>query len=230
MTGEIPLLLRAARGEIVERPPVWMMRQAGRYMKIYRDLREKYPSFRERSENPDLSLEISLQPWRAFQPEERRPRSMETADDRGDLREGGVALAAVLESVVENEDSVGRAAPFPHELGPRFERRIWLTGRSLRAVQRACQRRQSAQRRFAQAAKCVLLDLVSNRADEHVAAQSLGRRHPIVPSPCDAKLLWLEIRQGKKLSGYILCLTFESGRRDCGWLDHRSEAPASTTR
>ena len=69
MTGEIPLLLRAARGEIVERPPVWMMRQAGRYMKIYRDLREKYPSFRERSENPDLSLEISLQPWRAFQPD-----------------------------------------------------------------------------------------------------------------------------------------------------------------
>ena len=38
-------------------------------MKIYRDLREKYPSFRERSENPDLSLEISLQPWRAFQPD-----------------------------------------------------------------------------------------------------------------------------------------------------------------
>ena len=69
MTGEIPLLLRAARGEIVERPPVWMMRQAGRYMKIYRDLREKYPSFRERSENPELSLEISLQPWRAFQPD-----------------------------------------------------------------------------------------------------------------------------------------------------------------
>ena len=69
MTGEIPLLLRAARGEIVERPPVWMMRQAGRYMKIYRDLREKHPSFRERSENPDLSLEISLQPWRAFQPD-----------------------------------------------------------------------------------------------------------------------------------------------------------------
>ncbi len=71
MTGanDTPLLLRAAHGELVERPPVWMMRQAGRYMKIYRDLRDKYPSFRERSENPDLSLEISLQPWRAFQPD-----------------------------------------------------------------------------------------------------------------------------------------------------------------
>ena len=54
MSDSLPLLLRAARGESVERPPVWMMRQAGRYMKIYRDLRDKYPSFRERSENPDL--------------------------------------------------------------------------------------------------------------------------------------------------------------------------------
>jgi uroporphyrinogen decarboxylase len=71
MTGanDIPYLLRATKGEILDRPPVWMMRQAGRYMKVYRDLREKYPSFRERSENPDLSIEISLQPWKAFQPD-----------------------------------------------------------------------------------------------------------------------------------------------------------------
>ena len=64
-----PLLLRAARGEDVERPPVWMMRQAGRYMKVYRDLRDNHPSFRERSENPDLSYEISMQPFKAFQPD-----------------------------------------------------------------------------------------------------------------------------------------------------------------
>ncbi|ELR96594.1 uroporphyrinogen decarboxylase [Gloeocapsa sp. PCC 73106] len=66
---EVPLLLRAAHGEVLARPPVWMMRQAGRYMQVYRDLRDKYPSFRERSENPDLAIEISLQPWRAFQPD-----------------------------------------------------------------------------------------------------------------------------------------------------------------
>ncbi|MFL0734750.1 MAG: uroporphyrinogen decarboxylase, partial [Prochlorococcus sp.] len=53
----------------VERTPVWMMRQAGRYMKVYRDLRDRYPSFRERSENPDLSYEISMQPFEAFQPD-----------------------------------------------------------------------------------------------------------------------------------------------------------------
>jgi uroporphyrinogen decarboxylase len=71
MTGltQVPYLLRAARGEVLDRPPVWMMRQAGRYMKVYRDLRDRYPSFRERSENPDLAIEISLQPFRAFQPD-----------------------------------------------------------------------------------------------------------------------------------------------------------------
>jgi uroporphyrinogen decarboxylase len=62
-------LLRAARGEELDRPPVWMMRQAGRYMKVYRDLRQKYPTFRERSENAELAAEISLQPFRAFQPD-----------------------------------------------------------------------------------------------------------------------------------------------------------------
>ncbi|MCP9771855.1 uroporphyrinogen decarboxylase [Synechococcus sp. Tobar12-5m-g] len=69
MADSLPLLLRAARGEQVERPPVWMMRQAGRYMKVYRDLRDRHPGFRERSENADLSYEISMQPFRAFQPD-----------------------------------------------------------------------------------------------------------------------------------------------------------------
>lgn len=66
---EDPLLLRAVRGDKVDRPPVWLMRQAGRYMKVYQDLCKKHPTFRERSENVDLSVEISLQPWRAFQPD-----------------------------------------------------------------------------------------------------------------------------------------------------------------
>lgn len=61
-----PLLLRAAKGEPVERTPVWMMRQAGRHMQVYRDLVKEYPTFRQRSEIPEVSYEISLQPWRAY--------------------------------------------------------------------------------------------------------------------------------------------------------------------
>nr|GLL22885.1 uroporphyrinogen decarboxylase, chloroplastic [Ipomoea trifida]GMC70438.1 uroporphyrinogen decarboxylase, chloroplastic [Ipomoea batatas]GME02579.1 uroporphyrinogen decarboxylase, chloroplastic [Ipomoea batatas] len=64
-----PLLLDAVRGKEVERPPVWLMRQAGRYMKSYQIICEKYPSFRERSENVDLVVEISLQPWKVFRPD-----------------------------------------------------------------------------------------------------------------------------------------------------------------
>ncbi|KAK4343570.1 hypothetical protein RND71_036664 [Anisodus tanguticus] len=64
-----PLLLDAVRGKEVERPPVWLMRQAGRYMKSYQILCEKHQSFRERSENVDLVVEISLQPWKVFQPD-----------------------------------------------------------------------------------------------------------------------------------------------------------------
>jgi uroporphyrinogen decarboxylase len=66
---DLPLMLRALRGDAVERPPVWMMRQAGRYMKVYQDLCKKHTTFRERSENVDVAVEVSLQPWRAFQPD-----------------------------------------------------------------------------------------------------------------------------------------------------------------
>src|SRR6478735_5949562 len=55
------LLLRALKGETVERPPVWMMRQAGRYLPDYIKLREKY-SFFERCQTPELAAEITLQP------------------------------------------------------------------------------------------------------------------------------------------------------------------------
>jgi uroporphyrinogen decarboxylase len=55
------LLLRALRQEPVERPPVWMMRQAGRYLPDYIKLREKY-SFFERCRRPELATEITIQP------------------------------------------------------------------------------------------------------------------------------------------------------------------------
>ena len=64
-----PLLVRAARGEAVERAPCWMMRQAGRYQAAYRELAKKHPSFRARSETTELIVDISLQPFRSFRPD-----------------------------------------------------------------------------------------------------------------------------------------------------------------
>ena len=55
------LLLQVLRGEPAERTPVWMMRQAGRYLPDYIKLREKY-SFFERVQTPSLAAEITLQP------------------------------------------------------------------------------------------------------------------------------------------------------------------------
>jgi len=55
------ILLKVLRGEEVQRPPVWMMRQAGRYLPEYMVLRAKYDFF-ERCQNPELACQITIQP------------------------------------------------------------------------------------------------------------------------------------------------------------------------
>lgn len=63
--GNHDLLVRTLKGEKTDRAPVWLMRQAGRYMAAFREYSEKYP-FRQRSETPEIAIELSLQPWKAY--------------------------------------------------------------------------------------------------------------------------------------------------------------------
>ncbi len=62
MTLKNDLLLRAARGEKMERTPVWLMRQAGRILAEYRAVREKAGSFIALATTPELAAEVTIQP------------------------------------------------------------------------------------------------------------------------------------------------------------------------
>ena len=59
-------LLRALTGEAVTPPPIWMMRQAGRYLPEYRELRTKSKSFLDFCYRPELAVEATLQPLRRY--------------------------------------------------------------------------------------------------------------------------------------------------------------------
>lgn len=59
------LFVRAAKGKTTEKP-VWMMRQAGRYLPEYRDLRNRFPNFLSFVKNPEAAAEATLQPVKRF--------------------------------------------------------------------------------------------------------------------------------------------------------------------
>jgi uroporphyrinogen decarboxylase len=66
MTGEDKKLLRVLRGETCARPPIWLMRQAGRYLPEYKATRAQAGGFLDLCYNPDLATEVTLQPIRRF--------------------------------------------------------------------------------------------------------------------------------------------------------------------
>jgi uroporphyrinogen decarboxylase len=107
-----PILLNALMGQAVPRPPIWLMRQAGRYLPEYRELRRAAGSFLELCYTPELAVEITMQPVRRF--------GMDAAILFSDI----LVVPDVLGCAVRFEDGVGpmltpvRAPEDLERLGP----------------------------------------------------------------------------------------------------------------
>ena len=96
------LILRAARGENVERTPVWLMRQAGRILPEYRAIRNSLSGFKELVETPELAAEVTIQPV--------------------DLL--GVDAAILFSDILVIPDAMGLEYQMIEKKGPWFERTI----------------------------------------------------------------------------------------------------------
>jgi len=94
------LFLRALKGETVERPPVWMMRQAGRYLPEFITLRDQYDFF-TRCQTPELAAEITVQPIRRY--------SMDAAILFSDI----LVVPQAMDIEVIMKESVGPFIPKP---------------------------------------------------------------------------------------------------------------------
>ena len=92
--------LRALLREPVDRTPLWMMRQAGRYLPEYRATREQAGSFMGLCTNPELACEVTLQPLRRY----------------------AMDAAILFSDILTIPDAMGLGLYFSEGEGPRFER------------------------------------------------------------------------------------------------------------
>ena len=67
MTEKESIFLKALNNEVLPVPPIWYMRQAGRYMPEYRAVRKKFKNFLDMCKNPEICCELALQPINAFE-------------------------------------------------------------------------------------------------------------------------------------------------------------------
>jgi uroporphyrinogen decarboxylase len=95
-------LLRALRREPVDHTPVWLMRQAGRYLPEYRATRAKAGSFLAMAKNPELACEVTLQPLRRFP----------------------LDAAILFSDILTIPDAMGLGLYFADGEGPKFERPV----------------------------------------------------------------------------------------------------------
>lgn len=96
------LFLRALRRQPVERTPVWIMRQAGRYLPEYRHIRAKAGDFLSLCKNPELACEVTLQPLRRFK----------------------LDAAILFSDILTIPDAMGLGLYFAEAEGPRFHRPV----------------------------------------------------------------------------------------------------------